>query len=234
MIKNYLLIPILLVLFLFIYSSAFTANRFVRAAGGDFNVASTWSGTGSGGVDVVAVPTAADNVFLQIGSGQLTINVNSVCRSIDANAYTNTITHATGVTLTIGDGTAGTGNIALRFGTGITYSPADATSAISFVPTSATVQTVNFGGKTTGNVIFNASGLNGIWRYSTAHTTLSTATVTLTRGTLNTNGQTCTWGLFTSNDGLTRTLTLGASTITLTGVGNVWDMRRQFTVILKL
>ncbi len=41
--------------------------------------------------------------------------------------------------------------------------------------------------------------------------------VTLTAGTLNTNGQTCSWGTFASNNSNTRTLTLGASAITLTG-----------------
>src|SRR3989338_8603512 len=47
-----------------------------------------------------------------------------------------------------------------------------------------------------------------------AGTTL-TGAMTLTVGTLNTNGQTCSWNLFDSGNSNTRTLTLGASSITV-------------------
>lgn len=51
-----------------------------------------------------------------------------------------------------------------------------------------------------------------------------TGIVTLTTGTLNTNGQTCSWGALSSNNSNTRTITLGASTITLTGASQtVWN-----------
>jgi len=48
-----------------------------------------------------------------------------------------------------------------------------------------------------------------------AGTTL-TGAVTLTAGTLNTNGQACQWGSFSSSNSNARTLTMGASAITLT------------------
>jgi len=48
-----------------------------------------------------------------------------------------------------------------------------------------------------------------------AGTTL-TGAMTLTAGTLNTNGQTCSWGWFSSDNANVRTLTLGASVITIT------------------
>src|SRR3990167_8289053 len=48
-----------------------------------------------------------------------------------------------------------------------------------------------------------------------AGTTL-TGAMTLTTGTLNTNGQTCSWGSLQTNNVNTRTLTFGASAITLT------------------
>jgi len=47
--------------------------------------------------------------------------------------------------------------------------------------------------------------------------------VTLTTGTLNTNGQTCSWGGLSSTNSNTRTLTLGASAITLTSTTVPWD-----------
>src|SRR3989338_1054581 len=52
-----------------------------------------------------------------------------------------------------------------------------------------------------------------------AGTTL-TGAMTLTAGTLNTNGQTCSWGAFSSSNSNTRTFTLGASAITLVVGGN--------------
>lgn len=45
--------------------------------------------------------------------------------------------------------------------------------------------------------------------------------VTLTTGTLNTNGQSCSWGSFSSSNANARTLTLGASAIALTGSATV-------------
>jgi hypothetical protein len=46
---------------------------------------------------------------------------------------------------------------------------------------------------------------------------------TLTTGTLNTNGQTCSWGSLSSSNANARTLTLGASAITITGTGAAWN-----------
>ena len=49
--------------------------------------------------------------------------------------------------------------------------------------------------------------------------------VTLTTGTLNTNGKTCSWGSLSSSNSNTRTLTLGASSITITAgaFSDVWN-----------
>src|SRR5215471_7710480 len=51
-----------------------------------------------------------------------------------------------------------------------------------------------------------------------------TTTMTLTLGSLNTNGQTCTWGSFVASTSNTRTLTLGASTLNINGgTGTLWN-----------
>lgn len=184
--------------------------------GGNWTTGATWVG----GV----APTAADDAQITSTSGNVTIDTGSVCRSLDCTGYTGTLTHNAAATLTIGDGTAGLLNVALLFVAGMTYTINNATtSAISFISTSATQQTVDFAGKTTGNVTFDAAS-NGSWLYSGAHNTGATATVTLTRGAVDVNGQTCSWGLFNSNNSNTRSLTLGAAAIALTGTGTVWNL----------
>jgi hypothetical protein len=116
-------------IFLLIFSICQTdflnaADRFFKTGATTWNSANNWSATGSGGGDNAGVPTDADDVYLDATSGNLTIDVAGVCRSINCTGYTGTITH-NALTLTIGDGTAGAGNIALKFVPGMTYTLAD-------------------------------------------------------------------------------------------------------------
>lgn len=198
--------------------------KYARAGGGNWTADATWSTTSGGAADTVA-PTAADDVVLDASSGNVTINAASVCRSINCTGYTGTLTHNATFTLSIGDATAGASNIALKFVSGMTYTLGNAaTSAIAFISTSATQQTVDFAGKTTGDVTYGATG-SPSYQMTGNHVQGASATVTLTIGTLDTNGMTCTWGKFASSNSNTRTLTLGASPITLlltSGTG--WNM----------
>lgn len=69
------------------------ANRYLRSTGGNWGTAGTWELTPGGG-ESVAVPTASDDVFLVVGSGNLTINSSpSNCKTFDATGYTGTVTH---------------------------------------------------------------------------------------------------------------------------------------------
>lgn len=191
------------------------ATIVAAAGGGNWTVGATWVG----GI----APTAADDAQLVLASGAVTIDVGAVARSLDATTYTGVLTHNAAATLTLGDATAGAGSKALTLVAGMTYTLNDpATSAISFISTSATVQDVDFGTKTHGNLDFFAAS-NGSWRLVGASTTASTATVVLTKGTLDTNGQTISWGAFSSNFANVRTLTLGASAVTITGTGTSWN-----------
>ncbi len=191
------------------------ATRVAAAGGGNWTAGGTWVG----GV----APTAADDAQIPATAGNITIDTGAVCRSADFSTYTGTLTHTAGVTLAIGDGTAGLSNIALKLVAGMTYTLGNViTSAISFISTSATQQTIDYGGKTTGNVTFNGAGNS--YLYSSGHTQGATATVTLTTGTLNINGQTCSWGHFIASTGGTKTYTLGAAAITITGTGAAWDL----------
>jgi hypothetical protein len=193
------------------------ATRVAAAGGGNWTTGGTWVG----GV----APTAADDAQIPATAGNITIDSGAVCRSADFSTYTGTVTHTAGVTWTIGDGTAGLSNIAMKMVAGMTYTLGNATtSAISFISTSATVQTVDFAGKATANVTFNATS-NGSWQYTGGQTPGSSfSTTTLTKGSLNLNGQTVSFGLFDSSNSNIRSLTLGAANVTCTSSnGNIWN-----------
>lgn len=67
-----------------------------------------------------------------------------------------------------------------------------------------------------------ASGFTGSLTMS--NTLTISGALTHTAGTLNTNGQTCTWASYSSNNTNTRALTLGASSITVTATGGSWTI----------
>lgn len=69
------------------------ADRYVVAAGGNWNDNNTWSAT-DGGAAGASFPTAADNAYLSNLSGNLVINVTSACLNLDCTkgtGYTGTI-----------------------------------------------------------------------------------------------------------------------------------------------
>lgn len=200
------------------------ANTCVAVSGGgNWTSASTWTNCGG------AAPTAGKDVWFNSSSGNVTIDSGAVARSVDltgggSSNYTGILTHTAGVTLTIGDNTAGYNNVALEFpSSGWTYSLGSTTSsAISFVSTSTSQQTVNFGGKATGNVTFSAAS-GGSWKYTGSQN--SSGTLTFGVGTLDTNGQTISVSTFIiTSTGSSRTLTMGSSTINLSGTGTALNL----------
>jgi hypothetical protein len=192
------------------------ATRTIANGGGNWNATGTW-------VEGI-VPTASDDVVATATSGTVTITAAAACRSINLTNYVSTLTH-NAFTLTIGTSTAN-GTTALVFpASGWTYALSDVKlSAIAFSSTvTSTTLTVDFGAQTTGNVSFSAATTSGHQLVNHGFTCGATATVTHTQGTFNTNGQTCSWGGFNSNNSNTRALTLGASAITLTSTATAWD-----------
>lgn len=192
----------------------------------------TWDGTAgtkwsttSGGAGGAAVPTAADDVFLNAASGSVTVTLSSgnVCRSLNCTGFTGTLSHPASTTLTIGDGTAGASNVALLLVSGMTYAPASATKTFTFVSTSATAQTIDSGGKSIGGLIFNGSG--GSWSFNANFQGVIGSTITHTAGTVNINGKTVTVGFYTSTGSGTRVLTMGAGTLSTN-----WSGTSTFTV----
>lgn len=182
------------------------------AGGGNWNSGATWVG----GV----VPTAADDVVLNGSSGSVSITAAAACRSLDCTGYTGTLTHGA-FTLSIGDGTAGTGGVALKLVSGMTYTLANvSTSAIAFVSTSATRQTVDVGGKSVGNLTF--SGVGGDWVLVSAISQDRAATLTLTGGAVGFAGpadattMTHTVGAVSATGSSAKSLRLGPSTLIVT------------------
>ena len=193
-----------------VHAAVITAD----AAGGNWTTGATWIGG--------AAPTAADDAVLAATSGNVTVTSGAVARSLDATSYLGILTHSASVTLTLGDGTAGAGNIALRLGAGMTYTVGGATtSIINYISTSATQQTIDYAGKTVGAQTFNATS-NGSWQLVSA-LTMTSATLTLTKGTLDLNGQTINANLVASNSGSVRSLTCGAAAITLAATTTAWN-----------
>lgn len=211
------------------------ANRFWvgGTATWDATVGTKWATT-SGGAGGAAVPLASDDVFFDAASGAVTITAAvtvDVCRSLNCSGFTGTFSIPAGVTVQIGDATAGASSVALLLSAGMTLTlGSPTTSQITFRSTSATVQTITSNGKTMPTFTINGAGSS--YQLADANTVAVTSTVALTSGTFNTNGQTCSWGFFASTAAVTRVLTLGASSITVTGAGNAWNFNgaTNFTV----
>ena len=183
----------------------------------------TWDATdtthwaaSSGGAGGAGVPTSADNVvfdnYLGSTAYAVTVGTNAVAADINiAGPLVGTVTITMGATAVI----TCYGSW-LNASSGVAFSPTSGAN-ITFAATT-TGKTVSTNGVTLGatNVVFN--GVGGGWTLST--TWLSTSSITLTNGSLNTNGQPVTCTIINSNNSNTRTLTLGASAISLS---NNWN-----------
>jgi hypothetical protein len=199
------------------------AARYWVGGGASANWAATGNtnwGTASNTQDNASVPGASDEVIFDgvgTGASNSTIGANITVRSANFTGYINTLTHAAGVTLSIGDATAGTGNVALKLAAGMTYTlGSSSTSQVQFISSSATQQTVNTGGKTMPLVTFNGNG--GSWVLDAAFTASSGGGLTISRGTFDTsaaNSYAITTGNFAITSANTKVVTLNASVITI-------------------
>lgn len=186
----------------------------------DATAGSKWATT-TGGAGGAAVPTAADDVYFDGNStGPITLSGTSVCRSLDMTGYAGTVVHPAATTLTIGDGTAGQGDIAFKSSTsGMTYTLGNAhTSAIAFVSTSATPQVVTLStgnASTLGDLTFD--GVGGVWVFDSLDSDGVVGNLTLTNGTLAVSAAMQSISGFSSSNSNTREmyvlapLTLGAT-----------------------
>ena len=177
---------------------------------GIWSATTNWASS-SGGAGNAGVPTATDNVIIDTNSSTGTITVASgACLDLTVTATQAITLGALTSTLSV------YGN--LTFPSGGSFVGMTA-GTITFAAT-ATGKTITTNSKTIGTVVFN--GVGGGWTLQDAFTTASTATITLTAGTLNTNGQAVNTTSFIISGTTTRTLTLGASTVTLSSTTAPW------------
>lgn len=207
------------------------AKYWVGGTGNTNDPTNHWATTSGGSPGAGNTPTAADDVYFDAnsGSGTVTINAALPCRSIQTSGSSiATIVHNAATTVTIGDATAGAGNIAFDLSGITTYTLGNATtSALSFVSTNGTAQSIISNGKTLGNMTFNGSG--GSWLFSGNLT--STGTISHILGTLDFNSVTVSVGIFSGSGTGTRVLTLGSSAITITSSsGWAWGAVTGLTV----
>lgn len=195
------------------------ATIHASATGGPWSVPTTWDG----GV----VPGSADDVTMDGTSGNVTIIVAAACRSLTCTGYANTLTHNSGVNLSIGNAAGG----ALTFSAAMTYTRGSTTtSQILFVSTSNNSGLgwpITSAGKTITAPQFTGAG--GRWQLQDSFLTTGNST-TPTHGiqvsanaTLDTNSQAVsTNGLFRGD--ASSTVILGSSTVNLTSnlVVSVW------------
>ncbi|NTW32265.1 MAG: hypothetical protein HGB12_06530, partial [Bacteroidetes bacterium] len=229
---------VLAVLILSLTLNVFATNRYWVGGGSSSNWNATsptnWSAS-SGGANNASIPTAADDVFFTGaggGASNSTISSDITIRSLNCAGYSNTLTHNAGVTLSIGDATAGAGNIALNFPYSMTYAKMDqATSAISFISTSSTVQTIQITyfqiiNKQLGNTTFN--GVGGSWQLAGELTIGASGTLSIINGTLNQS----TYGMYIGKliMGAGGTLTLSGYAFYLSGTGTIFDNNAAGTV----
>lgn len=175
-----------------------------------------WNTNGAwvGGVQ----PSAADDVTIPATAVVTIPTATTVqARSVTISLSGTVAFASTTAVINIGDATTGAGNVAFSNAGTITLT---GIGVMNFISTSTTVQTITTGGQTLPTWTIN--GVGSKYQLADANTVGSTTTITLTAGTLDTNGQTCSWGSFSSSNANVRTLTMGASAITLTGTGSPW------------
>lgn len=197
------------------------ATRTVSAAGGFWDVTTTWAE----GV----VPTSSDDVVANVASGSFTIRSASSCASYNGTNHAGSCTHNALTTWTIGGSAAGAGNSAMTMGSTNYILGDSVTSAIVFGSTATTQQTVDFGGKQHGNLTFGVSGTPN-YAIISALNCAAGATVTSTFGHLHLDGVNDNAGLqhvighFAAPASNVRSIVAGNSTITSNGTGTWWNM----------
>lgn len=184
------------------------ANRYLVAGGsGLWNATDTnnWSAT-SGGASGASCPTSSDDVFLDAGSAGASIDcqATATAANVDCTGFTGTFSWG--------------GAVSTTWGGSWTFSAGMTVNGVAFstqVFTGTGTHTITSAGKQFGNFTINSSGGSYTLQDALTVGASGTATLTFTRGTLDTNGNTVAAGGFSSNNSNTRTLTLGASALNM-------------------
>jgi len=159
---------------------------------------SLWA-TSTGGTGGASRPTSTDNVFFDGNSGSVTVGTENgplTCANLNFTGFTGTFQGSDGVDIY--------GNLTLGSGMTFTHS---ATKALRGTGS----HTITFNGKTIAGTVTTLGA--GTWTMQDAG--VIGAALTIGTGTFDTNGQTLTVATL-NNSGGSGTLTLGASTVTVT------------------
>jgi hypothetical protein len=194
------------------------ADRYWVGGSGNWNSTNTgnWAAS-SGGSSGASAPVSGDDVFFDAASdagGSFTVTVvatGPTIRNLTISGLDQAMILAGSTSLTI------QGNISLP-ASNFTWSH---TGAITLSGSSSSRTILTNGVTIGGNTTFNSSGSD--WTLQSALTLGSSRNLTLTAGTLDTAGYAVSCQLFVISGTTTRTLTLGASTVTCTGSGNAWN-----------
>ncbi len=163
-----------------------------------------WSAT-SGGIGGEAIPTSADDVFIDANSGAVTVTMatgNTGCKNLDFTGFTGTFAGSAAFTIS--------GSLTMVAGMTRSY-----TGTWTF--DSSTASTITTGGKTFGSSsVYNGTGS---WQLQDNLTSTSSIGVNLTAGTIDINGKVLTAYLLSTSNSNTRGLTFGGGSVSLTGNG---------------
>jgi hypothetical protein len=184
------------------------ADRFWVGGTGTWNTTSTtnWSAT-SGGASGASVPTVADSVFFD-QAGTYTVTMTGALACLDITVSAGTVTFATGTSPTLNI----RGSMSLVAGT--VWS---STGAITFSSTSTGRTVTTNGVSIAGSTSFNDGNVGGGWTLGSAFTCGSS--INVTGGTFNTANFAVTCTQFNINANFTRSIQLGASTLTCSASG---------------
>ena len=176
----------------------------------DATAGTKWATT-SGGAGGASAPTASDNVFFDAASGSFTINAagSSTANCLNLNC--------TGFTGNLGGGTAIIrGSVTLS--SGGTYT----NFAYTCQPPTGSTSTITSVGKSVATASAGVSGSTGV--ISLADALSVTGSFTLIGSTFQTNNFAMTVGTFNASNTTARTLSLGSSTVSVTGAGTAWNV----------
>jgi hypothetical protein len=164
----------------------------------DGTAGTKWATT-SGGAGGASVPTSADDVFFtNLSTGTCTISTgNTGAKSINCTGFTGTLAGTATITVS--------GSVTLVAGMGFTYS-----GTLTLNGTG----TLTSAGKTLGPVTINGSGITVTLGDAL---NIGNSTLTATQGTFDTANYNLTASAISSVNSNVRTITLGSSTLTLSG-----------------
>lgn len=173
-------------------------TKTVTVAGGNWSDGATWS-------DGI-VPTSADDVYAIAGSGNLTITSTAFCKSLDLSGYSNTVTQQ--ADLNIQPQIAVTTNFKLSATT--TWNRTS--GVLYFNPVTGATVDITTNGTTMPN-FQTGVGTAGTIRFQDA---LTTGSINLRTGTLNTNDKTVNiTSSLTIGNTASAVVNLGASSVTV-------------------